>query len=126
MKLIITSSIKRSEIKPLKNVFSLSLLKFAAEKSLKGLGDCLKSPAKLPFTSLQKIYLTSPGGAGRAVFLITVGDDVSVLVLLRLKKDKLIGSNITTKNARFNEVVLKNLDLIHSDLENGDYEEFEL
>lgn len=126
MKLIITDSIRKTEFEPLKKSFDLEVIKSAAIKSLKGLGDNIKNSFKIPTTTLSKIYLTGPGAPGRAVFLLKIDEKKSVLVMIRLKKDKKIGANITIKNPQFQKLLEKNLDLILTDIEKGKYTEHEL
>ncbi len=126
MKLIITDSINISEFEPLKRVYSLEIIKAAAKKSLQRLGDNIKNPFKIPATTLSKMYLTSSAGAGRAIFLLQINNEKSVLVILRTKKDKQIGTNMTVKNQKFQKVLDKNLSLIIGDLEKGKYSEYDL
>lgn len=126
MKLVITDSIAKTELEPLKKVFDLEIVKSAAKKSLQGLGTGIKSSFKIPATSLSKIYLTSTGSAGRAVFLLQINKDKSVLVMLRPKSDKQVGVNMTVKNPKFQMVLDKNLSLIIDDLEKGRYVEYDL
>ncbi len=126
MKLILTTSIKGVEFEPLIKSFSLEAVKIAAKKSLQGLGANIKSSTKIPKTVLKKIYLTSTGGAGRAVFLLQISAQKSILVMIRLKNDKQIGANMTINNPKFKKVLDKNLDLILADLKKGNFEEYEL
>ncbi|MBI5414555.1 hypothetical protein HZA38_03485 [Candidatus Peregrinibacteria bacterium] len=126
MKLIITTSIKKIELEPIQKVFSLEMVKIAAEKALEGLGEKIKSAQKIPATSLQKLYLTSSHGAGRAIFLLKIGMKTSVLVMIRMKNDKKVGSNMTIKNQSFKIALEKNLERILKDLKNADYEEYVL
>lgn len=125
MELIIAASIKKAELEPLRRIFSLNIVKIAARKSLGGLGAIIKSSTKISNARLKKISLTSSGGAGRAIFLIEVGAK-SVLVMIRLKNDKKIGGNMAIENPRFRKVLNRNLDLIFTDLKNGDYERYNL
>ncbi|MBI5152654.1 hypothetical protein HZA39_03910 [Candidatus Peregrinibacteria bacterium] len=126
MKLILTASIKEAEFEPLKKVFPLEIVKVAAKKSLQGLGDNIKCSTKIPKTVLKKIYLTSTSGAGRAVFLLQISSQKSVLVMIKPKNDKQIGANMTVKNPKFKKILDKNLDLILTDLANKNFEEYEL
>lgn len=126
MKLIITKSIAKSEFEPLKKTFGLDIIKAAAKKSLQGLGDNIKNSFKIPATRLSKIYLTSSGSAGRAIFLLQINKEQSVLVIIRTKKDKQIGVNMTINNSKFQKVLDKNLSLIIADLERGLYSEYTL
>lgn len=126
MKLVITASLKKTEYEPLLKKVTLEILKKAAKKSLEGLGDTIKSSNKITGTLLKKIYLTTPGGAARVVFLIQINEEKSVLVMIRLKNDKKIGSNMTVDNPKFKKVLEKNLDSILRDLNLGMYEVYEL
>jgi len=126
MKFILTASIKKSEFDPIQDLFDLRVIKIAAKKSLQGLGKNIKSSSKIPGTCLKKMNLTSSSGAGRVLFLLKIKNKKSVLVMIRPKNDKKIGTNMTVKNKKFEKILSKNLDLILGDLEKGSYEEFEL
>jgi len=126
VRLILTRSIVLREYCGYENIFPLEVIKKAARKALGGLGNLIRNPFKYPFTILRKIPLTAPGGAGRAIFLIQTRDNDAVLVLLRLKNDKLIGNNISLHNKRLIILLKSNLDMILEDLGNGSYEEFGL
>lgn len=126
MKLIITDAIFKNEFEPLDHIFSLEHIKIAARKSIQELGENIKNSIKIPSTRLQKVYLTSPGGAGRAVFLLQVNSEKSVLVMVKTKNDKQVGSNMTIQNLKFKRILEKNLDLILNDLKTKNYREFEL
>jgi len=126
MKLIITSSIREIEMAILEPVFSLDTIKICAKKSLLGLGDTIKSSFKIKGTCLKKIDITSPGGAGRVVFLLQIGLGKAVLVTLKPKKDKKIGMNMTIKNPNFKNLLSRNLDLILKDLVAGNYIEYDV
>ncbi len=126
MKLIITTSIKKTEFEPLKISFPIESIKIAAKKSLEQLGEKIKGNKKIPHTSLSKVYLTSTANAGRAVFLLQLSSQKTVLVMIKLKKDKKIGTNMTVQNPKFKKLLEKNLDSIMKDLENKNYEEHDL
>jgi len=126
VKLVLTASIKKAEFEVLEKTFSLDVIKVATKKTLEGLGKEIKSTIKISSTTLKKIPLTSAGGAGRAVFLLKITDKNAVLVMIRLKNDKKIGVNMTVKNPEFKKALEKNLSLVVSDIENGNFEEFDL
>jgi hypothetical protein len=125
VKLIIADSIYEKEFKPLELVFPIDLVKVAAKKSMSGLGEDIKNSSNIPSTRLKKVYLTSVGGAGRVVFLVQLRSNDSVLVILRMKSDKQVGSNMTILNPKFRRILEKNLDLILEDMGMGRYREFE-
>jgi hypothetical protein len=124
--LIITKSIKKEELEPLKEVFPFDAVLKAASHASKGIGIEIKSSTKVQNSKLIKINLTSPSSAGRAVFLIEVTENNSILVMLRQKNDKKIGENMTVKNKYFKTELNKNLDLIFADIREGRFEEFEI
>ena len=126
MKLVITTSISEDEFEPLRKTFSLEVIKIAARKCLEGLGENIKSSTKISGTILRKIPLTSAGGAGRAVFLLQISAQKSILIMIRLKNDKQIGENMTVKNPKFRKALDRNLALAIRDIENGNFEEYEL
>lgn len=126
MKLIVTHSIDKLELNPLANTFPVEAVKAAAQKSLGGLGENVKNTKKLSSTTLSKVYLTSTGGAGRAIFLLQISSEEAILVMIRLKNDKQVGANMTVKNPKFEKVLEKNLDLILSDLKSGSFVAYEL
>lgn len=124
MQLIITHSIKKFELNPASDHFSLDAIKASAKRVWEGLGEDIKNPIKISETKLKKIYLTSSSGAGRAIFLLQIPNQKSVLVMLKLKSDKKIGSNMTVKNKNFRKALEENLDLILADLQSGNYDEY--
>ena len=126
MKLIITDSISKTEFHPLEKIFNLEMVKIAARKSLSGLADNIKNSVKMPGTILNKVYLTSSSGAGRSVFLIRIDEQNSFLVIMKTKKDKSIGENMTIKNTEFKKLLEKNLSLIINDIGKGHYSEYEI
>ena len=126
MRLIITESINKTEFLPCKKIFSLKIIQTAAKKALRGIGKQIKSSAKIPKTRLQKLSLTSSGGAGRVIFLLETSSEISVLVILKNKKDKTIGRNMTIKNPRFKKMLERNIDLVLRDIIKKNYEEYEL
>jgi len=124
LNLIITHSIQRIEFEFLQKTFSLEVIKVAAKKALQGLGNDIKSASKIPSTCLKKLCLTSTGGAGRVIFLLQIGAQKSILVMIRMKNDKQIGANMTVQNPKFKKALDKNLSLILKDLKYGDYKEY--
>lgn len=126
MKLILAKSIEKAELDSLDKVFNLDVLKTAAKKAIQGIGENIKSSAKINGTILRKVYLTGSNGAGRTVFLLQLDSKTSILVMIRLKNDKQIGANMTIKNPKFRKLLDKNIDLISSDLDTGNYTEYTL
>lgn len=105
---------------------TFEILKAAARKSLEGLGVTIKNSRRQVGTLLKKIYITSPGGAARVVFLVQIDADKAFLVMLRLKSDKQIGANMTVDNPNFRKVLEKNIESITRDIESQRYEVLEI
>lgn len=126
MKLLITKSIQAAELEVYQETFTLDVIKAAAKKAIQGLGKTIKSASKVSGTQLKKMNLTTSSGAGRVLFLLRVGKDKAVLVMLRPKNDKQIGANMSIENAKFKQVLEKNIDMILEDLKAGHYEEIDL
>ena len=124
--LIITESIKKKELESQEKVFPFDIVLKAASHACKGIGIEIKSSTKVKNSKLIKINLTSHSSAGRAIFLLEVNENDTILVMLRQKNDKKIGENMTVKNKYFKEELNKNLDLILTDIEKGLFEEFEI
>ncbi len=75
---------------------------------------------KLPKGSrLIKIYATTSAGARRIVYLLDVEAGDAFFLLYRSKNDE-IGKNITIKNPTFRRLLHAYLDMLDSDIENGD------
>jgi hypothetical protein len=123
--LYICKSIYKNELKFLEKEIPLEKIKEAASKAKKGLGINIKG-SQIKETKLIKIYLTTIKGAARLIFLLMINKEIYIPVILRLKKDKLIGENITIKNKFFENLLSKNLDLIFEDLKNNEYIKYQL
>ncbi len=123
--ILLCQSILKKELSPLKNHFSLAAIVSSAIKAKKGLGEEIKGSA-LRGTKLVKVYLTGERGAGRVIHLLIVSKDFWIPVVLRLKKDKQVGENITIHNPAFKKLLDKNIDLVLKDLKNGDFEKLSL
>lgn len=124
MKLIVPLTLKKQEFLLYEKIFPLAVIKEAARKALGGIGETIKSTRKLPETVLKKVPLTSSSGAGRVLFLLKISPQYAIFVMLRLKNDKQIGTNMSVKNAKFIKVFEKNLDLLLKDLVEKKFEEY--
>ena len=121
--LIICKSIQIKELKPLEHYFDIKAIKSAAIKAQKGLGDIISSPIKN--SHIIKIYLTGKP-AGRICFLIFTKQGDIVPLILRLKKDKKIGKNMSIQNSSFKKILKKNIKLALNDIKTDKYTEIEL
>jgi hypothetical protein len=126
VKLIVPHSLKKTEFLPHEEIFSLEVLQETARKAFGGLGKTIKSPKKVAKTVLKKLSLTGTNGAGRVLFLLTIGTDKAVFLMLRLKNDKQIGSNMSVQNPKFVKTLEKNLTLLEKDLLSKKFDEYVL
>ncbi len=118
--IIICKSIQEKELKPLEKYFDIQAIKKAALKAKNGLGEVL--PATVENSHVVKIYLTGKP-AGRVCFLILLAEGDVVPLVLRLKKDKKIGENMSMQNTAFKQFLEKNIKLVLRDIESGEYVE---
>lgn len=123
MKIILCNSVLNKEIKPLLRHFSRGDIKKNVLKVAKGLGAEVKGVTSISGTKLVKVYMTGKAGAGRMIVLVYVSKDYYLPVVVRLKKDKIVGSNLSKGNKAFQSLLEKNLSALIQDLENGDFEE---
>lgn len=122
MRIILCHSILKKEIKPLIKYFSTGDIKKYAEKVKKGLGVEIKG-SNIPNAKLVKVYMTGERGAGRMIVLIYVRKNYYLPVIIRLKKDKVVGMNLSKGNRAFQELLDENLNLIGKDLRERNFEE---
>lgn len=122
MRIILCHSILKREINPLLKYFSKGDIKKYVEKAEKGLATEIKG-STIPSTKLVKVYMTGRGGAGRMIVLIYVKRDYYLPALVRLKKDKIVGMNLSKGNQAFQNLLNINLSLILQDLGDGNFDE---
>lgn len=122
MRIILCHSILKREINPLLKYFSKGDIKKYVEKAERGLATEIKGTT-IPNTKLVKVYMTGRGGAGRMIVLIYVKRDYYLPALVRLKKDKIVGTNLSKGNQAFQDLLNKNLSLIVQDLGEGNFDE---
>ncbi|MCK5211548.1 hypothetical protein KAJ89_02505 [Candidatus Parcubacteria bacterium] len=70
---------------------------------------------------LIKLRLVSKT-AGRIIIYAYKQKELIVPVVLRLKKDKIIGENLSLNNAKAKSLILDMLNKTMNDIKNGDYE----
>ena len=68
----------------------------------------------------MKLRITSRT-VGRIIVYVYKQKDLVVPVVLRLKKDKIIGENLAFNNIKAKLVILDMMDRIMNDIGNGDY-----
>lgn len=122
MRILLCHSILEREIEPLLKYFSKGDVKKYSNKASKGLGTQIKG-SQHPGTKLIKVNMTSKSGAGRMIVLLYMRKDFAIPLIVRLKKDKIVGQNASIANPSFQSLVEKNISLVEKDLEKGKFEE---
>jgi len=69
---------------------------------------------------LMKLRITSRT-VGRIIVYVYKQKDLVIPVVLRLKKDKIIGENLALNNTKAKSAILDMMDRIMNDISNGDY-----
>lgn len=122
--LVICHSIQKRELDSLKDALSLEKLTDYVKRVHGGLGDRLQGFDDKPYR-LRKIQFTSQRGHGRLVLAIFLKHEGSYFpVMVRLKNDKAIGTNMSRGNTRFMKALGMNIDLIEKDLREGNYDKY--
>ncbi|MEK9165696.1 MAG: hypothetical protein AAB525_02465 [Patescibacteria group bacterium] len=117
--LILTDSFFKRELKPLGKYFTVADIKKAVLKINKSaiyfsdLG--YKNGKLLKLRMVNKV-------AGRLIVYIFTQKDIVAPLVLRLKKDKIFGENLSLNNKRGKALILKMLDLVMNDIKLGHYQ----
>lgn len=122
--LILTQYIAKHELKPLDRFLMLEDILEGARKVLKGLAIEIRAPRDLPGFRFFKVRIGKKNGARMILFVVT-GNKKAVPVLIRLKKDKLLGANMAMNQKQVVAQINKNLDHILEDIRNRRYEAFD-
>lgn len=120
---ILTQYIAKHEWDLVRRMVTLEDILEGSQKVQKGLA--VETKSMLKGTRFYKVRVGKKGDARMIVFLVTESQKI-VPVLIRLKRDKLFGMNMSMNNTNVVEQIRKNLDHIIDDMENGKYEEFPL
>lgn len=118
--LVLTKYILKNQLKPLSKHFTVKDLVKGARKVLKGLGNKISTPNNKNF-SFYKVRIGSIV-KGRMIVFLTTNNKI-VPLLIKLKKDKKMGMNMSANNPYVVEQIDKNLKQVIRDIENGDFEE---
>lgn len=121
--LLLTKYIAKHELAPLSRFVNLQDVLDGAEKALKGLATEVKAPQNARSFRFFKVRIGKRDGARMIVFLVTEKQKV-VPVLIRLKKDKVFGVNMSMNNEKVVDQLTKNIYRILEDIESDEYEEF--
>lgn len=117
--LILTRTFLRKELKPLKRYYNIESIKKTASRinpksiSLGHLG--YKNGKLLKLRMANRV-------AGRMIVYIFMQKNYIVPIILRLKKDKLFGRNISLDNRRGKKLILQRMNETMTDIKNEDYQ----
>jgi hypothetical protein len=120
MKILISKYIAKHELKPLEKYIKIDDVKKGAQKIIKGLGKSISMHSDSPYR-FYKVRIGTTTKGRMIVFLITKTQKI-IPLLIRLKKDKKMGENISAKNPLTKEAVSKNLSRVLEDVENKQYQ----
>ncbi len=121
--LLLTKYIARHELAPLSRFIDLEDVLDGGKKVLKGLATEVKAPSNARAFRFFKVRIGKKNGARMIVFLVTESRKV-VPILIRLKKDKVFGMNMSLNNEKVVDQLTKNVYRILDDIEGKEYEEF--
>ena len=123
--LLLAKYIARHELKPLLRYLSLEDLVKGARKVQKSLAVEIKSPRAMPGFKYFKVRIGERSQARMIAFLLVANGKV-VPLLIRLKKDKVFGTNMSMNNRDVVDALNKNLSAVLENFAEKDYREFEL
>lgn len=117
--ILLCDFIKRHELDPLGAYFTLSDLRKACKKAASSLGVMLGS-SKMPGAIFIKVRIGSNVKGRMITLFLTVEGDV-IPLLIRLKKDKHFGMNMSLQNPHVVDQLDINLDNVTADISAGRY-----
>lgn len=123
--LILTQYIAKHELKALQRHFDVEDILEGGRKVLKSLAVEVKAPRKLNSARFFKVRIGTKNTGRMMVFLMTNNQKI-IPLLIRLKKDKIFGMNMSINNTDVLAQINKNLDHVLSDIEKGKWEGFDL
>ena len=123
--LIFSKYIAQHEFKPLKKHLKIEDIFEGARKAIKGLGQQIKLPNKNAKFYFAKVRIGT-NNSGRMIVFLVAGNNKVVPLLIRLKKDKQLGMNMSANNPKVVTQMDKNLSHVLKDIEEGKFEEFAL
>lgn len=122
--IVVTKFFLKSEFKPVKNKIGLIDVFEGVKRIEKDLAITIKAPVKFPNLRFFKVRVGKLVKARMIVFL-KIGSNKFVPIVLRLKKDKVFGMNMSMNNKVLVDLINVNFEKIIEDLKNGDFEEFD-
>ena len=118
MFLVLTNSFLKRELRPLKKYYSIEDIKKTAKKT--STSTVRMSHLGYKGGELMKLRMVNKI-AGRIIVYVYRQEDLLIPVLVRLKKDKIIGENLSLNNSRAKLLILDMLNKTMIDIEKGDY-----
>jgi hypothetical protein len=123
--LILSRYIAKHEFKPLQKYFNIDDLLNGARKVLNGLGQEVSSFKRKDGYRFFKVRIGGKVKGRMIVFVVSESCKV-VPLLIRLKKDKKLGMNMSVQNPYVVAQIEKNLEHVINDMEQGEFREFDL
>lgn len=123
--LLISEYIAQHELKPLQKHLKLEDVVKGAQKILKGLGKMVGGPGMPKGISFYKIRIGKANKARMIVFAVSENQQI-VPILIRLKKDKKIGANMSSANPYAVLQVKRNFARALKDIEDGNFKSIEV
>ena len=119
MFLILTKSFLKRELKPLKKYYSVEDIKKTTKK-------ISSSPVRLSHLGyrggeLIKLRMASKT-TGRIIVYVYKQKNMLIPIVLRIKKDKMFGENLSLNNKKAKLLILNMLNKTMNDINSGDYE----
>jgi hypothetical protein len=122
--LILTSYIEEHELKPLKKYFDINDLRVGAKKVLDGLGQQIHLPTFDRHYQYYKVRIGNTVKGRMIVFMMTENKKI-VPLLIRLKKDKKYGMNMSQSNPFVVTQIDKNLKSVITDIKDGKFKQYD-
>ena len=120
---LLTDSFLKKEFSKVKKQYTLDNIKAASGKAALSGVDF----SHLGYTHGSLVKVRMPGKvAGRMVVFLFRTKDIVVPIVVRLKSDKVIGSNLALNNKRAKKLLLDMLDAVMGDIKNGRYEKIKI
>lgn len=123
--LIFPQYIAKHEWKPLRTYFDLEDIVNGARKVLKHLAQEIKPPRKLENFCFFKVRIGKKVH-GRMIVFIVANNQKVVPLLIRLKKDKIFGMNMSMNNQEVVKQLNSNLDRVLDDIEKQRFTNYEI
>ena len=118
MFLILTNSFLKKELKPLAKYYSIKDIK----KTVKKISGSSIRLAHLGYQDGELIKLRMLSKmAGRIIVYVYVSKQLIIPVVVRLKKDKVIGENLSLNNKKAKKIILNMLENVMVDMREGKY-----